>query len=115
MDSQEPVLWSEAVEEWFRKMKIPWREMSPEEYAARHSHEIYCFSLDQVRIRDPELAAWARRLHEILFNPAEIKRLRRECLTVEEYRQVRREIAACRRTMTDLEQGRSESERGGDK
>jgi len=76
MNGQEPApddLWGEPSEadEWFELIGIPWREISPEEYAARHSHNIYCLSLEHLRFRDPELATWARRFHEILFNRAE--------------------------------------------
>ena len=59
-------------------------QMSPEEYAAQHAHLWGCFSLHQYRYADPMLAAWVRRLAEILGSPEEIERCRRRFLTPEE-------------------------------
>ncbi len=41
--------------------------LSPEEFAARSSHTILCFSLDECRYADPALDAWISRLGAILF------------------------------------------------
>jgi hypothetical protein len=41
--------------------------MSPEEYAARHAHEWYCFSFDDYRYADPVMERWIHRLGDILF------------------------------------------------
>ena len=107
--SGEPFCYDEThFDKFLNTMGIRWREVSPELCAARHSHRIYCFSLEHIRFRDPEFAKWAQRFQEILFDPAEIKRLRCEHLTVEEQRQVRREIVECKREMADLEQDKSE-------
>src|SRR5256885_12460891 len=42
-------------------------EMAPEEYAARHAHEWYCFSFDDYRYADPAVDRWIQRLGDILF------------------------------------------------
>ena len=42
-------------------------DISPEEYAARHAHEWYCFSFDDFRYRDPAVERWIHRLGDILF------------------------------------------------
>lgn len=40
--------------------------ISPDEYAARWAHNIYCFSLDQYRYRDVVLQSWIHSLGAIL-------------------------------------------------
>lgn len=40
---------------------------SPEEYAARHAHDWYCFSFDDYRYADPVMERWIHRLGDILF------------------------------------------------
>jgi hypothetical protein len=67
--------------------------MSPEEYAARHAHLWGCFSLHQYRYADPALAAWVRRLADILGSTEEIESCRRRFLTPEELAAARREDA----------------------
>ncbi len=42
--------------------------LSPEEFAARRSHTILCFSLDEYRYADPALDAWISRLGDIFFH-----------------------------------------------
>ena len=68
-------------------------QMSPEEYAARNAHLWGCFSLHQYRYSDPALAAWVRRLAEILNSTEEIERCRRRFLTSEELAAARRQEA----------------------
>ena len=68
--------------------------LAPEEFAARHAHEIACFSLDEVRYADPVLDAWIRRLGDILFRREGAPRLddlRARYLTPEERAIVERE------------------------
>ena len=72
---------------------FPWREMSPEEYAARRSHCIGCYSYHLMRFRDPEIGRWARRLGEILGDVEEMERCRREYLKPKEYARVQQAIA----------------------
>jgi hypothetical protein len=43
-------------------------DITPEEYAARHGKDWYCFSFDDYRYSDPELDRWIQRLGDILFN-----------------------------------------------
>lgn len=57
---------------------------SPEEYAARNAHNIMCFSFHEYRFRDPALAAWIRRLHEILVTQGEVELCRQQFLSKEE-------------------------------
>ena len=42
-------------------------DISPDEYAARHAHEWYCFSFDDYRYADPAIDCWIQRLGDILF------------------------------------------------
>ncbi len=41
--------------------------LSPQEFAARYAHKIFCFSLDDGRYADPALDAWISRLGDIFF------------------------------------------------
>lgn len=66
-------------------------QISPEEYAARHAHLWGCFSLHQYRYSNPEMAAWVRRLGDILASAEEIERCRQRFLTPEELAAVRLE------------------------
>ena len=68
-------------------------QKSPEEYAARHAHLWGCFSLHQYRYDDPVLAAWVRRVAEILSSTEEIECCRQRFLTSEEQASVRRQEA----------------------
>jgi len=72
---------------------FPFQEVSPEEYVARHSHCIGCFSLHRYVYRSPQLTQWIRRVGEILSSPEETDRCRRELLTPEEYAAVQRAVA----------------------
>ena len=64
-------------------------QRSPEEYAARHAHEWGCFSYHLYSFRDPALAAWIRRFHEILETEGEVEHCRQRYLTCEELKAVR--------------------------
>jgi hypothetical protein len=46
---------------------FPYREQTPDEYAARNAHKWMCFSFDDFRYSDLELDAWIARLGQILF------------------------------------------------
>jgi hypothetical protein len=74
------------------KELLPYRAMSPEEYAARHGHGWGVFSFHLYRYRDPALGDWVRRLGEILHDGREMERCRRRHLSPEEYVQVQQEI-----------------------
>jgi hypothetical protein len=69
-----------------------YREVSPEEYVARHSHQIECFSLDRHDYIYPELGNWLRRLGQILRGPTEVGRCRRSFLTQAEYETVQQDV-----------------------
>lgn len=115
MSNQEPTsedpAWGTPLEadEAFSET-VPWQEMSPELYAARNGHRIYCYSYEMMLFRDPGLDRWARRFGEIWQDEAELTRVRREYLTAEEYRQVLREIVKCKREMDRLKQEALEAE-----
>ena len=62
-------------------------KLSPEEYAARHSHKFQLFSWDEHRYSDPEFDAWIQSLARILRSPNylhDISELRDKYLTPEE-------------------------------
>jgi hypothetical protein len=66
---------------------FPYREQTPEEYAARHAHEWMSFSFDDYRYSDPELDAWIARLGQIFFKrpgAPSIESLRAQFLTPQE-------------------------------
>jgi len=42
-------------------------DMTPDEYAARHASDWFCFSFDDYRYTDRELERWIHRLGDILF------------------------------------------------
>ena len=46
---------------------FPYREQTPEEYAARSAHLWGSFSFDDFRYSDPVLDAWIARLGDIFF------------------------------------------------
>jgi hypothetical protein len=65
--------------------------LSPDEYAARWAHNIYCFSLDQYRYRDVVLQAWIHTLGVILFQKngaPNLNDLRAKFLTNEEIQKI---------------------------
>lgn len=66
-------------------------DMSPEEYAARHAHNWYCFSFDDYRYSDEHLERWIHKLGDILFRregAPSLRELREQYLTQEERRVV---------------------------
>ncbi len=72
---------------------FPYRELSPEQYAARYAHAIGCSSFDDYRYPDPALGAWLDELHRLLRSSSELERCRRAHLSPAEYAAVRAEIA----------------------
>jgi hypothetical protein len=64
---------------------FPYRDMSPEEYAARYAADIACFSLDERRYRSMRLDQWILRLGEILRDWDAVNECRRKYLTPEEH------------------------------
>src|SRR5262249_49907492 len=75
---------------------FPWREMSPEGYASRHSHGTGCYSYHRMRYRNPDIGKLAVRLGKILTNVEEMERVRRQFLTPEEYARVQQQIGDIR-------------------
>jgi hypothetical protein len=71
------------LRKWYLDSKMP-----PEVYAAKNTHKIDCFSLDEFSYKDKELEAWICRFAEIFTNPDEVEKCRIKHLTDEEYREV---------------------------
>jgi len=72
---------------------FPWREMTPDEYAARYGHNVWCYSFHRMRFRNPEIGRWAVRLGELLTDSDKMERVRREILSPAEYAEVQQRIA----------------------
>ncbi len=73
---------------------FPYREQTPEEYAARNAHKWMSFSFDDFRYADPELDAWIARLGQILFKrpgAPSLEALRAKYLTPSELEALERE------------------------
>ncbi|MCA9674787.1 MAG: hypothetical protein H6709_04100 [Kofleriaceae bacterium] len=66
------------------RASFPYRDMSPEEYAARNAADILVFSLADYRYRDADLDRWMVRLQEILCDWTVVNECRRRYLTPEE-------------------------------
>lgn len=69
--------------------------LSPEEFAARYSHGILCFSLGELRYADPSLDAWIQRFADILHHQngaPTVDELRDKLLTAEERARIKQEI-----------------------
>jgi hypothetical protein len=88
--NKEKKLASLDYEQWAREL-FP-LTLSPEEYAARESHNFMCFSFDEYCYRDKQLDQWIQRFAEILHTPGRCDRDRRQYLTPEEYEQVQRRM-----------------------
>jgi len=72
------------------------REMSPEEYAARHAGSIMEFSFGRFRYRDPDLDRWIYRLQEILMDWKLVTACRERYLTADELkRELELDVADC--------------------
>ena len=75
-----------AMHEEVARLMFP-LDLSAEEYAARHAHQMACFSFDDYRFSDARLDAWIQRLGDILFErngAPSLDELRRRFLTEEE-------------------------------
>ena len=67
---------------------FPFTEMSAEEFAARESHKMGCFSFDEYIYENYELNEWIHTLGDILFFPGETKRVRQKYLTAKEIEEI---------------------------
>ncbi len=64
---------------------FPWREYSPEEFAARHWLDFgACTVAQNNKFRDPEMHEWARRFEDIFHSPELIEECRQRFLTADE-------------------------------
>ncbi len=67
--------------------------MSPEEYAARFAHTIFCSSFGDYEYSDPHLDDWIQRFHHIVLrHPELIDSYRRKYLTEEEISVIEEDI-----------------------
>ena len=80
---------SESIEEDY-KSQFPYLDMSPEEYVARHSHNILCFGLHLYQFRDSRLKEWFVALHGLLRDRKRVLDLRRQYLTPSEIEEAER-------------------------
>ena len=67
--------------------------LSPEEYVARHAHDLAGFGFPSYRFRDPQLGAWVRRVGELLASREEVERCRLRFLSEVETALARRREA----------------------
>jgi len=70
------------------------RDMSPEEYAARHAHTFYCFGFELLDLQDDELQSWLLRVADIIFarnGAPTLDELRRKYLSPEEIDAIEKE------------------------
>lgn len=65
--------------------------LEPEEYVARHAHALGAFSFHFYRFSDPGLAAWVRRVGELLASPEDVERCRDRFLSPDESAVARRQ------------------------
>ena len=62
----------------------PWREMEPDEFAARHFYRIGCFSTDGMTFKDPACEKWAKRFEQIFNDLDMLEACRLQILTEHE-------------------------------
>jgi hypothetical protein len=71
---------------------FPFREMSPEEYAARHGADWACFSFHEFQYRNAELDVWIQKLGRIFLTPGRLQQCREEFLSPEELKRVQERL-----------------------
>ncbi len=69
------------------KATFPYLSMLPEEYVARNSHNIFCFSLHRYVYRDRRLKLWFHKGFDLLSNRECVSEVRRQYLTPTEIAQ----------------------------
>ena len=69
------------------------RQLSPEEYIARHAHVWLCFSYHHYKFADENLGSWVRKVGQLLISDEAVARCREKFLTVTELAEVRRREA----------------------
>jgi len=77
-----------VISEWYS-----WSEISPEEYAARRSHLIGEFSLDEYTYENKKMEDWLIRLGKIIRDAKKTEECRRKFLSSDEYLAVERSIS----------------------
>jgi hypothetical protein len=82
---------ADDVYERHAKELFPYRDMSPERYAARCGLGWKIFSFGSYRYKDIDLDKWLQRLAQILASTELIEQYQQEYLTDEEMEEVRKE------------------------
>ncbi len=95
--SQREREWADAWREQMAEEQFPYRDMSPERYAARYGLGWKLWPFGGYRYRNAELNAWLERLTAILPSRPLIEQLQKQYLTAQEMEQVRREEEAWQR------------------
>ena len=67
--------------------------MSAEEFVARKSHRILCFSLHLYEYKDERLKSWLQAVFALLGDQANLALLRERILTTTELAEIQQEIA----------------------
>lgn len=70
------------------RMLFPYRELSPEQYAAQEAHKWASFSFDDYIYKDAELNEWIHALGDILFAEGAVEAARRKYLTSAEIERI---------------------------
>jgi hypothetical protein len=72
-----------------------YKQITPEEWAARYAHTVGCSAFGDFKYRNSDLGGWIYRLHEIfdrqLHFPDEIDSYKRQYLSSEEIAKIQRE------------------------
>ena len=71
-------------EDSFFEDMFPWKEVSPEEYMAKHALGLGAFSTSHMNFKNKDMERWAHRLEEIFHDPVQIKAAEDKFLTPEE-------------------------------
>lgn len=77
--------------------QFPWKQMTPEEWVARHGHRVGCFSLHQYRYKNADLGQWVKRVYDLLSLESRgrgaLDVYRKQYLSAAQYDRVQEEMA----------------------
>lgn len=74
-------------DELFEEM-IPWRNHTPEMFAARFGRTLGCFSYRGDELENPALNQWVAQFSKIFSDTKQMAKLRKQLLPPEEYQQI---------------------------
>lgn len=98
MAAKKPCPFSEEV----ISAQFPWLQMPAEEYAARNSHGIGAFSLDQFEYKNVAFGEWLSKLGRLLRDERAITECRKKYLSQAEQREIERFLADLASGKADL-------------